>query len=556
MSIEDGLDKLLLGLCDEALEAFEACEPSPQAEKLHRLAQKLSALSSYAAALSRGDLAVKPPDISSPAGKELCELHTNLKRLARHLLMASTGYPVPPVDYMGDLSEGLRFLLTQSSQKQHQEVLGRDYDTDTGLLNRKALIRGVFDVIQSQPGKVGVLLCYGLDNLKYINLAHGYAAGDLYINRVVEALLAFGGGTSIVARVGGNEFAVYAHGFDDEKTAFGFAQSNLLNLFKTQVALPHEEVKVRASCGVAIYPHDAVASDTLMNYASQARFEVQKINRGTIMRFSPELYRAKANLLSRQERLDELIEEKLFYFDFQPIVDLKNNSIFGYEALMRPKTSNFTGPLDILSLAEAQSKLQQLEKATFAQIFNWISQNLALLDGRKIFFNTISTDYLDIASLQEIHPQYEAISKHMVFEILETVTAESMLLEKVNALRNKLSALIAIDDFGCGHSNALRLINIAPDILKIDRFFISSIHNAAASKNELLANILGYCRARKIQTLAEGVETSEELACVVAMGFDYAQGYYIGRPQAPLAAIEPAMAAEITELIAKHNSSK
>ena len=552
MSIEDGLDKLLLGRCDEALAAFEACEPSPQVQKLHCLAQNMSALSTYTAALAKGDLAVTPPGLSSPLEKELLELHSNFKRLARHLLMVSTGYPVPPVDYMGDLSEGLSFLLTQSSQKQHQEFLSRDYDADTGLLNRRALIRGVFDIIQSQPGKVGVLLCYGLDNLKYINLAHGYSVGDLYINKVVEALLAFGRGTNIVARVGGNEFAMYAHGFDDEQSAFAFAQSNLLDLFKTQVVLPHEEVKVRASCGIAIYPHDAVASDTLMNYASQARFEVQKINRGTIMRFSPELYRAKANLLSRQERLGELIEEKLFYFDFQPIVDLKNNTVFGYEALMRSKTSSFSGPLDILSLAEAQSKLQQLEKATFEQIFNWIFQNLALLDDKKIFFNTISADYLDIAELQEIHPQFEAISKRMVFEILETVTAESMLLQKVNALRDKLSALVAIDDFGCGHSNALRLINIAPDILKIDRFFISSIHNAAASKNELLANILGYCRARKINTLAEGVETSEELDCVVAMGFDYVQGYYIGRPQAPLVAIEPAVATEITELIAKH----
>ena len=553
MSIEDGLDKLLLSRFDEALVAFEDCETSQLSEKLHQLVLDLSALAKYTSALSKGNLLAKPPDISSPVAKELRELHTNLKRLERHLLMASTGYPVPSVDYMGDLSEGLCFLLTQTFQKQQQETLGRDYDADTGLLNRKALIRGVFDILQSQPHKAGILLCYGLDNLKYINLAHGYAAGDLYINKVVEALLAFGGGTSIVARVGGNEFAVYAHGFESEESAFNFAHANLLNLFKTQVSLPREEVKVRASCGVAIYPYDAVASDTLMDYASQARFEVKRSNRGSIMRFTPELYRAKATLFSRQERLDELIEEKLFFFEFQPIVSLKDNTVFGYEALMRPKTVDFSGPLDILSLAEAQSKLKQLEKATFEQVFTWIYQNLALLDGKKIFFNTISTDYLDITGLQEIHPQYESISKHMVFEILETVTAEGMLLEKVNDLRQKLSALIAIDDFGCGHSNALRLISIGPDILKFDRFFINSIHKAPASKNELLANILAYCRARKILTLAEGVETREELACVIGMGFDYVQGFYIGRPHATLDAIAPAIQTEIAELIADNS---
>ena len=556
MSIEKSLDKLLLGYYAEALAILENCEPSPLAEKLQQLALSMAALTTYASALSKGDLAVESPDLASPVAKELRELHLNLKRLSRHLLMASTGYSAPSLNYMGDLSEGLCFLMAQSSQKQQQATFGRDYDTDTGLLNRKALIRGIFDVLQNQPNKVGILLCYGLDNLKYINLAHGYASGDLYISKVVEALLAFSGETSIVARVGGNEFAVYAHGFDDEEAASAFAQNNLLYLFKTQVMLPHEAVKVRASCGTAIYPHDAVACDTLMNYASQARFEVQKTNRGTIMRFSSEHYHAKASLLNRQERLDELIEEKLFRFDFQPIVDLKKNSILGYEALMRPRTANFSGPLDILALAEAQSKLPQLEKATFDQIFRWIDQNIELLDGKKIFFNTISTDYLDIAKLQEIHPQYEAISKCMVFEILETVSAETTLLKKVNALRDKLSVLIAIDDFGCGHSNTLRLINVAPDILKFDRFFITSIHKAAASKNELLANILSYCRTQKILTLAEGVETSEELECVIEMGFDYIQGFYIGRPEKNLMPIDPAIQAELARLTSRKNIKK
>ncbi|MCL2123500.1 MAG: EAL domain-containing protein, partial [Desulfovibrionaceae bacterium] len=163
----------------------------------------------------------------------------------------------------------------------------------------------------------------------------------------------------------------------------------------------------------------------------------------------------------------------------------------------------------------------------------------------------ISVEYLDIAQLREIHPHYEMISKSMVFEILENASIENTLLQRVNDFKKQLSTLIAIDDFGSGHSNVLRLLSIPPDILKIDRFFIQNIHSAPATKKELLSNILGYCRAKGIQTLAEGVETREELASIVHMGFDYAQGFYLGRPAPHLTELAPHVRAEIAALRAQ-----
>ncbi len=550
MRIEDGLDSLLHGRCDDALAAFDDCDSLPHTDKLKRLAQMIAELTSYADELAKGNLSVKPPGPSNYFAAGLKNLHAKLKRLDRQLFMASTGYPVSCIDYMGDLSEGLDFMVTQALLHKKQLEYDRDHDTETGLLNRKSFIRGIYDIIQMQRSSVGVLFCCSLDNIKYINDMHGYDCGDLYIRKVVDVLRSCEGRVSLIARIGGNEFAVYAHGFDNEEEACGFAQNNLKTLFNTRVALPHENVKIRASCGVAVYPHDATTSDVLMNYASHAMFEVRNLNRGTIMRFSPEVYRTKATILSRQERLDELLEERLIQFAFQPIVNLRNASIVGYEALMRSKTDAFSSPLDILSLAEAQSKLCRLEKLTFEIIFEWIFSNLGWLGGRKIFFNTVSEQYLDRDELRNIHSEYETIVKNMVFEILETSSVESTLLQRVSTLRQELSALVAIDDFGCGHSNAIRLISISPDILKIDRFFINSIHDAPATKKEFLSNILTYCRAKGIQTVAEGVETHEELAGVMHMGFDYAQGFFIGRPELQPVELDPRITAEITSLAA------
>jgi len=551
MHIEDGLDKLLLGQYDKALAVFSACKPSPQAEKLYQLARMLAELSAYTDELSKVNLSAKVPSLGNYPATGLKNLHAKLKRFARQSLMATTGYPVTSIDYMGDLSVVLDSLVSQALLHTQQAEYTRDHDVETGLLNRRAFVRRVYDILQQQPNKTGVLLCCILDNIKYINEAHGYDCGDLYINKMVEVLRSCEYLLYLVSRVGGNEFAVYAHGFENEADAYGFARDIFKTLFNTKVALVHEEVRIKTSCGVALYPHDAATSDDLMSYAHHAMFEVRGLNRGTMMRFSPEIYRTKTALLSRQEKLDELIEGKQIRFVFQPIINLRDAQIVGYEALMRPTTDVFTDPLDVLSLAEAQSKLRQIEKVTFDVIFEWIFNNTKLLRDKKIFFNTISTQYLDIAELRNIHPQYETISKSMVFEIMETAIIESNLLEKLNDFRKELFTPIAIDDFGRGHSNALRLISISPDILKIDRFFISALHNAPATKKELLSNILAYCRAKKILTLAEGIEVQEELASVMRMDFDYAQGYYLGRPAPYLADINPDLQAEIAALAAQ-----
>ena len=555
MDIETGLDNLLQGRFDAALTEFEGCRHQPGAEKLCQLTRACAEISAYAAALAEGNLSVRPPRTHRNLTTHLESLHAKLKRLARQLLLFSAGYPMPVVDDLGELSEGLSFLVNQAQTCKKQVEHDQNHDVETGLMNRKAFVRGLREALQMQPGKFGVLFSCGLDNLKYVNDTHGYDCGDMYISKVVEALRMCENESVLLARTAGNEFAVYAHGFDNEESALRFAQDNRKTLLNTTIDLPNEMVRIRASLGVAVYPSDAMTGDVLMNYASHAMFEVQNFNRGTLMRFNPEVYRAKANILSRQERLDELLEGQLIRFAFQPIVSLKDGSIYGYEALMRSTTPHFASPLDMLQLAEAQSKLPQLEHLTFRMIFDWMDEHLASLGSKKIFFNAISAQYLDVNELRTLHPCYEEISQNMVFEIIETATSEDGLARKIRELRAEVAAFIAIDDFGCAHSNALRLLNISPEILKIDSFFIRSIHKAPASKKEFLSNILVYCRSKGILTVAEGVETHEELASVIAMGFDLAQGFYLARPNFTLQELTAEQIKEISVLASAFGAS-
>lgn len=551
MQKDHGLDKLLHGQYDEALELFCQTSSSPQAEQLCHITKALAETKYYAAELAKGNLSVSPPVSSNIFAAELKTLHMNLKRLARQMLMSAAGYPAFPADYMGELSDGLDFVVSQATKLKNQAEYDKSHDSETGLLNRKAFVRAVRAILQEQPDRVGVLFCCELDNIKYINDAYGYDNGDLYLNKVAEVLEACAYGTSFLARLAGNEFAVYAHGFESESDAFGFAQGCMRTLLNSKVILRNDEVWIRASSGAAVYPHDALEGDILMNCAYHAQLEVKNRNRGTLMRFCPEIYRTKANVFGRQEKLNELLDGKLLRFAFQPIVNLHNARIVGYEALMRPTMPEFSNPLDVLALAENQSKLLQLEKLTFELIFEWVHSHKHLLAGRKIFFNTISSRFLNLAELRGIHPQCKAICKNMVFEILETATVENSLAQQVKDFRSEMSTQVALDDFGCGHSNILRLINLSPDILKIDRFFIKSIIDTSVSQKDLLSGLLNYCRAKGILSIAEGVETSDELASVIRMGFDYAQGYYLGRPEKMLNELDTNVEAEILDFYAK-----
>ncbi|MDR1588618.1 MAG: GGDEF domain-containing phosphodiesterase, partial [Oscillospiraceae bacterium] len=290
-----------------------------------------------------------------------------------------------------------------------------------------------------------------------------------------------------------------------------------------------DPVKIRASFGAALYPQDAFTVDNLMKFSSHTMFEVKNSNRGALMRFSAVTYQKKANLFDRQEKLNQLIDEKHIRFVFQPIFRLEDRSLYGYEALMRPCTEDFSGPLDILALAEAQSKLSQIETVTFELIFAWIAGNLPKLKDLRIFFNTISTQYMTRDKLLGIHPQYEEICKYIVFEVLENTADSETFLREINAFRQQMDVKVAIDDYGCGYSNDLRLISVSPNIVKIDRFFIKEIHNDH-DRQQLLQKIILYCKAKGIETLAEGVETLEELETSVQLGFTYAQGYYLGMP--------------------------
>jgi diguanylate cyclase (GGDEF)-like protein len=496
------------------------------------LTANLKELFLYSAELAKGNLSVEYPSRRNYVAMGVKNLHSKLNHLAWQIEQVAHGDYDQRIDYMGEFSKGYNWMTAQLKLRKEQIEYEKSHDAQTGLLNRAAFMRRVYEEIQAMPDGCGIMLCGGLDNVKYINETYGLEKGERYIIAAAEILRSYEARGAIAARIAGDEFALYLHvdGKMDADVITERIEKELFQKLSQSEVMLDEAVKIRASFGAALYPYDATTVDNLVKYASHTMFEVKHSNRGTIMRFCPEVYRKKMDVLERQEKLNNLLEKKLLRFAFQPIIRLKDLSVFGYEALMRPMTPDFYSPLDILAVAEAQSKLPQLEKITYELIFEWIYEHMPQLKGCMIFFNTISTQYMNESALKKVHPNYRDICRHIVFEVLESGAASERLLKDIQMFRQSFGAAVAIDDYGCGYSNDLRLMQLAPDIVKIDRFFITGI-DKDYDRQQLLSKLISYCQSKGIAVLAEGIEESKELETVFRLGCTYGQGYYLGTPE-------------------------
>lgn len=528
-SLKEILTYMEIGQFKEAIQCMQRLPSGKYPEQLLSLACHLQELYTYETEIASGNLRVPMPKKQNYLAMGAKNLHSKLNHLVWQIRQVADGDYGQSIDHMGDLSDSFNWMIGQLQYRYEQETYEKTHDSMTGLLNRSEFMHQVNKLLKAQPDSYGVLLYCGLDNLKSVNETYGHENGDRYIMAAAEVFRMFASTGNIAGRITGDEFALYLHGFDEQPNLMAL-EKNINNKMKQSFDFYDAVIKIRMSVGISLYPQDARGAQDLFTYASYTMFQVKHKNRGTIMRFNSELYRNKANSFDRLEKLSRLLDERLLRFAFQPIVNLHDMKVIGYEALMRPTISDFSSPLDLLAIAEEQSKLYQLEMVTYELVFDLIYRNLEELNGKRIFFNTISTNFLEDQELKKIHPEYREICPYLAIEVLESTVDVEKYVYEIDSFRDRHGSLVALDDYGSGYSNDLRLISIKPDIVKIDRLFINGIEDDLDKQNVLL-RIIAYCKEKGIHTLAEGIETESQLQKVISMGFTYGQGYYLGRPE-------------------------
>lgn len=232
---------------------------------------------------------------------------------------------------------------------------------------------------------------------------------------------------------------------------------------------------------------------------------------------------------SELKRVEKILDGNLFEYYFQPIVSTADGEIFSYEALMRAKHDPAITPYHILKYARILGRLNDIERATFLNILTIIDSDDDVVDGRRVFINSIPSAKLSPEDYRKVG---ELLVKHCdraVIEMTEQAEPDEVSLNELKEYYARINVKIAIDDYGTGYSNVTNLLRYMPNFVKIDRTLISEIQSSSTKKH-FVREIVEFCHDNNILALAEGVETSEELRSVILLGVDLVQGYYTARP--------------------------
>lgn len=408
-----------------------------------------------------------------------------------------------------------------------------NYDNVTNLPNRHFFQSTLRSWIQEN--RVFSLLFIDLDNFKWINDTLGHFAGDRVLQQVATALKSRIpiNENSLIARIGGDEFAVLTTEYNERKLA-RFANT-IINLVRQAPDLNSLTKPLGASIGVASFPKDSSTYEDLLRFADFAMYQSKEMGRNTYNLFSTEMKIHMDMLYDREADLREAIKNKELFLVYQPQFDLQNLELIGAEALLRwQKGSEFIPPSEFIPLAERFGLINELGSFVFKQGLSQVKiWNNSEHKVPRLAINVSSVQLNDSKFTHELKVRlnhYQIDPNQIDLEI-----TESLLMDQSNFERSELSRLqsygmeISIDDFGTGYSSLAYIKNLDVDRIKIDRSFIQDLAYGSDSISIVTAIIkMGHSLGLKV--LAEGIETREQLEILRELGCDEGQGFFLGRP--------------------------
>lgn len=368
---------------------------------------------------------------------------------------------------------------------------------------------------------------YAIAKYKQLYENYGIEDAENAVRFVSEALQSANPKNCFIGQISENEFVIvnyYDHESQITKT-INSATSNFFPLMQDFNAENGKDYYVEVNCGCTVVaPGWSGTLSSLIKFASSELY----MNK---LRMNPKKQQSEQRKREHdREVFSLLIEQNMFKYCFQPIVDAKTGEIYGYEALMRTPESINMSPLDVLETASQTNRLYDIERATIFNVMEFVAHNSEFFDDKKVFINLIPGYFLNEDDYMIIGTKYCEYIDNIVFEITERNTVTDGELNRIRTLGgDDRSNQVAIDDYGTGHSNIVNLLRYSPQIIKIDRFLISDV-DKDVNKQMFIKSTIDFARLNGIKVLAEGVETSEELKTVVSYGVDFIQGYYTGRP--------------------------
>jgi len=439
---------------------------------------------------------------------------------------------------ISEIVEALETTASALSERDAKLLKLANHDALTGLYNRRRFIEELDCEIQlpSRNKNRGALLFVDLDQFKYVNDTCGYPAGDRLIKQVARQLERSVGEEGIVARFGGDEFAVLASSAS-RRQAKSIAELILEDMRQLSHVEGDSVFHIHCSIGVTMITSDENTADDLVAQADIACREAKARGRNRM-----EFYRESEREAEQRvadvgwvTNLRNAIDNDEFSLRYQPIVQISTGETTHHEVLLRMKSDNgrLIAPDAFLPAA--------VRFGLMAEIDTWMIENSikALAEFRVEnpdlrFAINLSTNAFEAENLGAFVgsqlAKYDVPANCVIFEITESLAVRHLShVEKQIAVLRELGCEVALDDFGTGYSSFSYIQQLSVDYIKIDGSFIKDLVNKRVDQK--MVQLIGEIgREAGMKTIAEYVQSSEALALLAKLGIDYAQGFYISRP--------------------------
>lgn len=491
-------------------------------------------------------LGVKPADLLSERYRAMAidYLHKGSEHFYEATVLHSSGREVPVeiagktiADPTGDYRVAVLHDITERKQAQKREAFLALHDRLTQLPNRRHLME-LMDKAVAQAKHSGTLLAVlfvNLDHFKTINDSLGHQAGDQLLCAMAERLRSSLHTDDLVARLGGDEFVAVLPSVGSHAVVSAVAET-LLNAISDSITIDNVQLSVSSSIGISVFPEDGDHASDLLRHADAAMHHVKENGRASTQFYAHGMAAGAMEVLLHEHLLRGAIASDAFVLHYQPQVRLYDGTLVGFEALVRWQhpERGLVGPDEFIAFAELRGLITPIGRWVMREACRqtkaWqdaglgplhIAVNLSALEFRQ---RDMAAEIAHVLQSTGLEPRF-----------LEVELTESVLMHPTAHRLNTLSAIkalgvnISIDDFGTGYSSLAYLKRYPIDKLKIDRSFITDTPDNPEDV-AIVTTIVQLGRNLQLQTVAEGVETPQQMALLRSLGCDLAQGYGVSPP--------------------------
>jgi diguanylate cyclase (GGDEF)-like protein/PAS domain S-box-containing protein len=411
------------------------------------------------------------------------------------------------------------------------------HDALTGLPNRKELEKQLLAEIEKahHKGKRVGVISLDLDRFKNINDSLGHQVGDAFLKELSQRLLSISSKASVIARFGGDSFIFIVPDIlqKDEMIA---VIHEVRSAFEKPLLHDGLELSVTASIGVSIFPDDGDTADVLIRNADTAMHRVKDNGRNFYEFFEANMNEYASERLILENELRRALERQEFVLFFQPQLESKTEKVIGVEALIRwiHPTRQLVSPGDFITILEETGLIIPIGEWVLAEACRqhrqWIDAGLPPIP---IAVNISAIQFHDkgfLPMLSEVIKASGIEPRYLDLEVTESVVMRQpeAVIKQLESIK-RMGICLSLDDFGTGFSSLSYLRYFPLDRLKIDQSFVRGL--TSESVNEaIIKSVVALGKSLKIKTIAEGVETVDELNALRKLDCDELQGYYFAKP--------------------------